>query len=258
MQKKLIINEKKFAEDLISSAILPEDVSANTAIKYLTRYYCEYGNMDLQEITDTVFNKMKQYKLTVVAYQEYKANELIKRIHSAIGKGKINKLRTYDSIPLYKSEYEKIMECETDREKKVLFTIYILARYTGRYGWVYNSESEIYKLANVSSTTKNKVDVFASLLNKGMIKDTKKVNDLKIGVDLSDSNDEVILEVNDLKNVGNQFIAFIKDDYIMCKECGKLVKIKSKYDGSTQYCEKCAYKITKENWVNASKKYRET
>lgn len=242
MQKKLIINEKKFAEDLISSVILPEDISANTAIKYLTRYYCEYGNMDLQEIINTVFNKMKQYKLTVIAYQEYKANELIKKIYSAIDKGKINKLRTYESIPLYKSEYEKIIECETDREKKVLFTIYILARYTDRYGWVYNSESEIYKLANVSSTTKNKVDVFASLLNKGMIKDTKKVNDLKIGVDLSDGNDEVVFEVYDLKNVGNQFISLIKDDYIICKECGKLVKVKSK-TCKPKYCLKCAEEI---------------
>lgn len=258
MQKKLIINERKFAEELISSANLPEDVSANTAIKYLTRYYCEYGNMDLQEITDTVFNKMREYNLTVVAYQEYKANELIKRLYSAINNDKMGKLRSYDSIHLYKSEYDKIMQCETDREKKVLFTIYILARYTDHYGWVYNSESEIYKLANVSSTTKNKVDVFALLLSNGFIKDTKKVNDLKIGIDLSDGNEEIVLEVYDLKNVGNQFIAFIKDDYIMCKECGKLVKIKSKYDGSTQYCEKCAYKITKENWVNASKKYRET
>lgn len=247
MQKKLIINERKFAEDLISFANLPEDVSANTAIKYLTRYYCEYGNMDLQEITDTVFNKMRDYNLTVVAYQEYKANELIKRIYSAINNGKIGKLRAYDSIPLYKSEYEKIMACETDREKKVLFTIYILAKYTNCYGWVYNSESEIYKLANVSSTTKNKVDVFASLLNKGMIKDTKKVNDLKIGVDLSDSNEEVVLEVYDLKNVGNQFISFVKDNCIMCKECGKLVKIKSKYDSSTQYCEKCSILKTLES-----------
>lgn len=253
MQKKLIINEKKFAEELISSANLPEDVSSNTAIKYLTRYYCEYGNMDLQEITDAVFSKMKEYNLTVVTYQEYKANELIKRIYTAINNGKINKLRAYNSIPLYKSEYEKIMQCETDREKKVLFTIYILARYTDRYGWVYNSESEIYKLANVSSTTRNKVDVFALLLSNRFIKDTKKVNDLKIGVDLSDGNEEVILKVNDLKNIGNQFIAFIKDNYIMCKECGKLVKIKSKYDGSTKYCEKCAAsKIleSKRDWWN--------
>lgn len=252
----LILNERKYIEEIIEKSVLPDTITPNAMITCLTKYYYE-NDMTLNELSDLVCSQMDKFNLSVEQYQEYKAKIRIKRVYNDIVNNKTFLLKEYEYIPLYKSEYDKIMKCENDREKKLLFTIYILARYTNKYGWVYYSESDIYKLANVSNTNKNQPDLIAKLIHDGFVKDTKKVNDLKIGVDLSDGKEEVVLKVNKLSYLGNQFIAFIKPDYKVCegKDCGKLIKIKS---NKQKYCSKCYKKINKEDAPNRMRKYRET
>lgn len=242
MQKNLIINEKRFVEDIISSTTLSEDITVNNAINYMTRYYTEYTDLSLEDITKVICDKMESFNLSITVYQPHKATARIKRIYNAVKLDKLNNLRDIDSIPLYKSEFDLIMQCNNDREKKVLFTLYILARYTNRYGWVYQPESDIYKLSNVSTTTKNQPDIFYSLLKKGFIKDTKKVDDLKVGVNLSDGNEDVVLEVTEIKSLGNLLLVSISDKHKQCECCGKMIRIKSKFK-APKYCTGCAEKI---------------
>lgn len=56
-----------------------------------------------------------------------------------------------------------------------------------------------------------------------------------------------------MKNLGNQILAYLKPNYKQCVNCDKLIKIKSKYDGSSLYCEECARKAELEKY----KKYNE-
>ena len=231
-----IINEKQYVEELINSSVLPEGLSPNVAIGYLTKYYCECG-YSLEETINKVCKKMNSFNLDILQYQEYQAAARSKRYYNAHKVGKTPLLRDFDSVKLYKSEYDKIMMCETDRQKKVLFTLYILARFTDRYGWVYQSESDIFKLANVSSSIKERCSTIGYLIENGFAKETKKVNDLKIGVELSNGNEDVVLEVSNIDKLGNQILAHIKDGYKLCEVCGKLIKVKG---NKTTYCTKCA------------------
>jgi len=48
-----------------------------------------------------------------------------------------------------------------------------------------------------------------------------------------------------------------KKIFTHCSRCGKLIKIKSKYDSSTKYCEDCARKMELENTRLRVKKFRE-
>ena len=249
-----IINEKQYVEELINSSVLPDGLTPNVAIGYLTKYYCEQG-YSLEDTIKKVCDKMNSFDLDILQYQEYQAAARSKRYFNAHKSGKTSPLRDFDTVKLYKSEYDKIMMCETDRQKKVLFTLYILARFTDRYGWVYQSESDIFKLANVSSSIKERCATIGYLIENGFAKETKKVNDLKIGVELSDGNEDVVLEVSKIDKLGNQIMAHIKDGYKLCEVCSKLIKIKS---NRTSYCGKCAEQITQDNWKEASKKYRET
>lgn len=45
-----------------------------------------------------------------------------------------------------------------------------------------------------------------------------------------------------MKNLGNQILAKLKPNYKQCVNCGKMIKIKSKHDGSSLYCEDCKHK----------------
>lgn len=50
-------------------------------------------------------------------------------------------------------------------------------------------------------------------------------------------------KVYQMQNLGNLFLSHIKPNYKQCEKCGKLVKIKSKNDGSTKYCNKCKHEM---------------
>lgn len=249
-----ILNEKKYVEDIIDSSTMPEKMSVNMMITYLTKYYYTNSSSTF-EIVEKVCNQMDKFDIDIRYYQEYKCKNRVEKICKAIADEKLDLLKEYNDIPLYKSEYDKIMTCDNDKEKKFLFALYILARYTDRYGWVYNPRNEIFKLANISSTTKGYKEIIFNLLHSGHIKNTSKVDDVKIGVDLGDTSEEIILKVSDINNLGNQFMAYIKDDYKLCECCGRLIKIKS---NRTTYCKKCAEEKQLESDLKYHKKVRET
>ena len=250
-----ILNEKKYVEDIINSSTLPEKMSVNTMITYLTKYY--YIMYDsTSDIVDAVCEQMNKFNIDIRYYQEYKCRSRATRICDAISNGKMDLLREYESIPLYKSEYAKIMTCGNDKEKKFLFTLYIVARYTDKYGWVYNPKGELFKLANISATTSGYKDIIYNLLHNGLIKNTKKVDDVKIGVELADISEEVVLEVGKMSSLGNQFMVYVKPGYKLCECCDKLIKIKSKHDGSSKYCAKCAEEIETEKTRIRVENYR--
>lgn len=245
MLKEMRINEVAYVEGLLSSATLDMDnITPNMAICYFTRYYYGLG-LNLDETKRIIIDKMNSYNLDVRDYQEYKAASRIKKYYDALVNGKMNVLRNTDTIVLYKSEYDKIMECANDKQRKVLFTLYILARFTNKYGWVYQSRSDIGKLANVSPTVMSDENILNTLLSQHQIKITKKVDDTKVGVELSDGvDDEVIFEISKIDKLGNQWIAFTREDYKLCECCWKLIKIKSKTGRPVAYCEKCAKEIS--------------
>lgn len=248
-----ILNEKEYVEDIINSSTLPEKMSVNSMITYLTKYYYEKYDSTF-DIVNAVCEQMDKFKIDIRYYQEYKGRSRATKICNAISDGKLDLLREYTSIPLYKSEYDKIMSCSNDKEKKFLFTLYIVARYTDKYGWVYNPRTELFKLANIPSNTKGYKEIIYNLLHNGFIKNTKKVDDIKIGVELADTSEEIVFEISRMSSLGNQFIAFIKPDYKLCECCDKLIKIKS---NKTTYCKKCADEIESNNAVIRKRNQRE-
>ena len=163
-------------------------------------------------------------------------------------------MRIVESIVLYKDELDLINTLEKDRDKKLLFTCYIIARFYNTEGWVNMSRIELFKLANITLTSKERNITIGKLIQSGYLQDSKKNENLNIKVNFIEG--EKALEVKELKNVGNQFIAMTKKDYKMCEICGKLIKIKIKNDYSTKYCVKCAKEKeleSKRNWWNSNR-----
>lgn len=256
MKRQIIINLYKYVEELYRSSTLPDEVSPNTAIYYYTNYLYMNGK-ELSEIKQLVTEKMNNYHFRGSQYQEYLAVDRITKYYRDINNEKLKPLRKIDTVPIYKSEYERIMQCETDRERKVLFTLYILARLNDNYGWVYQRRTDIYELANTSHSGKRQDNVFYLLYKNNHIKRTNKVDDLKIGVELSDGNEEVAFEVDEIKDLGKKFMIFAYKEYIMCEECGKLVKTTNKIGRRTKYCKKCSEIVNRNKTKERIKNKRE-
>ena len=237
----------------------PDDLSMGYFIILIAKYYlsCE---IDAESLSKIVKEKLLEFDLE--NYQEYKYHNKIMKICTSLFDGSIDKnFREQEYIPIYENELKLIESLPNDRQKKLMFTFFVLARYMDCDGWINKKTSkgisEAFKLANVTLTSDKRNELLHELYSNGYISFGKKVDNLNIKVQLDDSG-EVVYKVKEFNNIGNQYIGNFKKGYKQCKCCGKKIKIKSEKDYSTKYCDKCSYEKHKEINRNSMKKARET
>ena len=237
----------------------PDDLSMGYFITLIAKYYlsCE---IDAESLSKIVKEKLLEFDLE--NYQEYKYHNKIMKICISLFDGSTDKnYREQEYVPIYENELKVIESLPNDRQKKLMFTFFALARYMDCDGWINKKTSkgisEAFKLANVTLTSDKRNELLHELYSNGYIYLGKKVDNLNIKVLLDDSG-EVVYKVKEFNNIGNQYIGNFKKGYKQCKCCGKKIRIKSDKDYSTKYCDKCSYEKHKEINRNSMKKARET
>jgi len=248
----LIMNEKLFIEEILKNKKKPRFVSNRYLIKLLYRYYYK-EDMTEEEAILNIFEKSKD--IEIEGYIEYVFyNQIVFNVKEEIEYDNKIKLRELEYIPLYESELNIINTCKTDREKKFLFTCFILSRFYNNQ-WIGIKDNDLFKIANISMTERDRQFFIHSMKEKKYITLPKNNTNTSIKLNKEEilSGDKEVMKVIVLENLGNQFLSKYKEGYKQCSQCGKLIKIKSKFDGSSKYCEKCAYEI-KLKQVNECKK----
>lgn len=132
----LITNEQKLIKDIMeqNDISLAKGRSIGFIIKLLAKYYINNDienkiDLDSDKIIDSIMNRMNEFNIDVNRYQPSDYYNYTKNMVNNIIKNKDYKFRIMENIPLYKSEYDTIMSCNSKVEKKILFTMYIIARY---------------------------------------------------------------------------------------------------------------------------------
>lgn len=259
MKNKIIMNEKKYVESIIDSTTLPDNLSVGKYIIYMTKL-CYRNGLSCKECIDYIISVMNKYDVSPVEYQEYIMANNVKMYYSKLKSGKMSPIKEIDNIPIYQSEIDFINKCDTNKQKKMLFTIYVLAKFTDKYGWVYQERTDLYKLANVSPNDKNGSNIIYELYKKNLIKLTKRVTDNKVGVNdiyIPDNDEDPVMYIENLEYIGNQYMAFISKDKIVCNNCGKIINVKKTTGRKPMYCDKCAKEMqleSKRNWWNKNEK----
>lgn len=248
--KNYIFNEKTYIEGFLNG----EEIEKNTSIRYiislLFRYYSIYkaDEISSRQIKNKIVDDLlKNGKLTE-NMQDFEVESIVKNVIAKQKKyfrdnGEYKPLKQLEYVPLYSSEFDFIETLETDQEKKFMFTCYILARFYDT-SWVNSSDSEIFKLANISKTQHDRNLFIGKLWREGKIGLSSYVsnNALKIQ-QVKKDDDEIVIKVYKMEKLGNTYLAYIKPNYKQCEKCGKLIKIKSKNDGRTKYCTICRKKV---------------
>ena len=172
-------------------------------------------------------------------YESYLIFKQLKKACSTVIKYDLCLKDYKDGIPLLSDELENIKNCDTDREKKVLFACYIYARYRNKNGRIDDDivKKQLFDMANVKGTKLELNKVIKSLREKGFISQSFVNSNITIWVNMGSG--EEILRVTDINTLGNQIMVYLKKDYNICKICKKLYK-KNKYDYSSIYCKKCS------------------
>ena len=234
----------------------PDDLSMGYFITLIAKYYLPLLT-DNKSLSDIVKKELLEFDLD--NYQEYKYHNRIMKICTSLFDGSIDKsFREQEYIPIYENELKVIESLPNDRQKKLMFTFFALARYMNCDGWINKKTSkgisEAFKLANVTLTSDKRNELLHELYVNGYISLGKKVNNLNIKVQLDDSG-EIVYKVRDFNNLGNQYIGNFKKGYKQCECCGKRVKITN---NRVKYCNSCYKRINESDAKNRMKKYRET
>ena len=228
----------------------PDDLSIGYFIVLIAKYYLS-DEIDAESLSKIVKEKLLEFDLE--NYQEYKYHNKIMKVCTSLCDGSIDKnFREQEYIPIYENELKVIESLPNDRQKKLMFTFFSLARYMDCDGWINKKTSkgisEAFKLANVTLTSDKRNELLHELYVNGYINLGKKVDNLNIKVQLDDSG-EVVYKIKEFNNIGNQYIGNFKKGYKQCKCCGKKIR---NTGNKKMYCEKCAI----EKQLESDRKYQ--
>lgn len=246
----LIMNEKKYIENIINTKKVPNGISDKYLIKMLIRYYKkEYT--DKKTLIEYLHKLCKT--IDIKYYEEYVYYNKIKKYVKEEEKFPLS-LREIKYIPLLQEELDVINSLTKDREKKFLFVCYIMARFNNS-DWINIDDKELFKMANISLTCNDRQLFIYNMIQKGYVSQAK--SNTNNSINIKRLGGEKVIKVTDFNNMGNFLLSYLKPNYTQCTNCGKLIKIKSKFDSSTKYCDGCLKDIQDEQRKEINRKYYE-
>ena len=132
--------------------------------------------------------------------------------------------------------------------QKLLFTMLCFSKFhnalsEANNSWVCESIKDIFKIARVNVKYRNDKFLYLNDLERtGLIGYSNPNDSQNIRINFTNDADEVVLRVSDFRELGYEYLNYIGEgNFIRCDTCGRLVRKKSKFDGSTKYCTECAY-----------------
>ena len=221
-------------------------------------YYHDEPDITTRRLNQKVMQTMAGLGLSPAVYQEYKYANFIKSTCSKIVNGKMpGELKIIKSIALTKPEIELVQSAPSEKARKLLFTLYVLAKNKVKpTGWVNYRIQDIFSYANLNVSRKERYELLGILYHAGLMELNKVIGKSGYKVELLDGEPEI--EITDMKDFGKQYIAAYKEGWGLCRNCGKLIRIKSKTGRPLQYCKACAFSIKNEQSKKSVYKLRES
>lgn len=251
--EKLIFNEKLYTEELLRIHDITQcDINIYRLIYYLTVYYHqEYGITDKKELAQYINHELENFNIFEYYYEKY--YKMIDEIIQNVIKNDIHFKEAY-KIPIYQSEYDIIKSCGDKKHQKLLFTLYVMARWNNdESGWTSSRTKLVHikKSANLYCSIDNMMLLMHDLVVNKYIMNTKKAGLFRFNMlhFNTNKNEPIALEVDSFENLGNIFIASQDNVHTVCKSCGRVIK---KTNNKMVYCKKCSEQRHKEQ----DKKYQ--
>ena len=236
----IIFDEKKYVEDILRSNNAGK-MGIKTLITYIAKYYYEaYINLTNKQYVRKILDRMNEFEIDPHYYQEYQYAGFTKSLCNKLRKGKIpRELFVVKEVAISRGEMNLVRSAPSQKAQKLLFTLYVLSK-TRRNpnGWVNYEIRDIFKLANINVSTQEKYKLFNQLAKYKLIGLSHVSKKSAFKVELIEGPPEII--ISEFNNIGNQYVITYNDDWIMCRECGRLVKVKNKIGRPLMYCKQCA------------------
>lgn len=243
----IVLNEYEWAERQIRDRELgkkPMETLSRVAKYYLAN---QYSRQETRKLLDD-FLLQCDPKASLVRW-----SDALDRVVKQADK---YKLITLDGISVTSKELEAIQQFKKTQIRRLAFTLLCVAKYWDSISpannhWVNTSDSEIMQMANIRTSIRRQSEMFKELKDAGLIRFSKKVDNLNVQVAFIDDAPAEMFIV-DFRNLGYQYLKYIGEPYFECDNCGLTVKIDNPGHGRRQkYCPECAVKVKLQQTVNS-------
>lgn len=189
-------------------------------------------------------------------YAGFKYSAWEQVINRYINQAKKQPLHCIDGIAITRNEIKAARELNDTKAEKLYITLLCVAKLKNlrnalNNNWVSEADTELFKLANISS--RNILErgyIFNALYSKGYVSFAARVDNLNTRVEKI-YDDECELYITDLRNIGNQYLKHLGGKYVECSECGLVVK--QSRNGRVKYCSECAKKMDRKKSIQRYK-----
>lgn len=248
----IVLNESEWAENAINTKLLGKDPFITLC--RVARYYIDknYSKKRVRTLLDS-FIMQCDPSASLVQWSD--------TLDYALKKALKTPSLEIDYVEITEPEMVKIEELKGTQLRRLAFTLLCLAKYwnskySSKDNWVLSEDSEIMRLANISTSVKRRCELFRILNEMGYIKFPKKVDNTSVQVDFTEDG-EVVLRVYDFRNIGYQYLKYCGEPLYECSNCGIVTKIKNPKKGRPpKYCSECAKEIKAMQDYEAIKKFR--
>ena len=125
-----------------------------------------------------------------------------------------------------------------------MFTMYVLAKINlVPSGWVNYNLKEVFECADLKMTKQKCHRFIHDLYKQGLIQLNEYPDRRGYKVELQNDVDDIAITISSFDHIGRQYLNKYKDGWMMCKRCGKMIKIKAP---NQKYCKKCGEYIKAE------------
>lgn len=241
----IVLNEREFAESALETCSLGQ--KPLETLGRIARYYAAdgYKRGEICSLLEEFLLKCDP-GINIVKWQ----NAIDQQVKYACKNGLIE----IDSIPITQKELDVCESLSGTQMRRLMFTLICLAKFSNAVnaknnGWVNRQDREIFKMANVVTPIKRQSLMLNDLRELGLIRFSRKVDNVNINVLCIDNGGDTVLHVSDFRNLGYQYLRRCGEPYFECASCGVVIK---KTNNSQKYCRECGAEInrqkSRENW----------
>lgn len=230
----IILNEREYAEKWLSSEQIEEQ--PYVVLSILAKYFYAQGYKK-KRISEMLFDFLCKH-FTVVKRLQWEDT-----CDQLAAKADKYPLYEFDGVWITQAELDKIATAESDKERRLLFTMLCLAKLGNlkrakNNGWVNTETKELFKMARIDCRVYQRFYMIGKLGDQGFLEFPKQNGNLANRVTFIDDESEKVLHVTDFRELGYEYMKYCGDDIIRCRECGMLTR--GNKNGTKQYCSKCA------------------
>lgn|GEM_PF-6406318 len=278
----IIFDKEKYVKKIVKEHITPDAIGVRSTLRLISNYYLTNSKYKPYQIKDILKKVSKEYfrgmpdkvvndeieEVFTLAKKSLDSNhENIKSITTENefdnDEGAIKSDKTSEddfsskTVTIYKEELDCIMKLKNKNAENLAFIFLVVYKFLG-YDWMYENNSDIYRLAELHASGNTKNELLYLLSKNKLIrynvfvnKDHKNNRQNRIAetkckvLFCLDYSDDIAFSISDYDDLILYYRKYVGDaNIIQCSECGRPIK---QTGNSKKYCNNCASLLKQES-----------